>query len=91
LQVPSFILRFEDHVNSLFHILSGMILTQIHPKDFQGITVFLCILRKLNPVNKVLVYKKDKKLFDNIVERVRCIGEILSKKGDRKGKTRKAV
>ena len=42
LHVPYLVLGFEDHGNSLFHILSGLILTQIYPKDFQSLT---CLLR----------------------------------------------
>ena len=38
LHVPYLVLGFEDHGNSLFHILSGLILIQIYPKDFQGLT-----------------------------------------------------
>ena len=97
LHVPSFILKFEDHVNSLFHILSGMILTQIYPQDFQGITVFLCILQKLHPVNKMLVYKNNKKFFDNILERDRAgycplyRGKFLQRREREKKTTRQAV
>ena len=32
------VLGFEDHENSLFHILSALILAQIYPKDFQGLS-----------------------------------------------------
>ena len=38
LHVLHLVLGFEDHGNSLFHILSGLILTQIYPKDLQGLT-----------------------------------------------------
>ena len=38
LHVPYLVLGFEDHGNSLFHILSSPILAQIYPKDFQGLT-----------------------------------------------------
>ena len=38
LHVPYLVLRFEDHGNSLFHILSASILAQIYPKYFQGLT-----------------------------------------------------
>ena len=38
LHVLYLVLGFEDHSNSMFHILSGLILAQFYPKDFQGLT-----------------------------------------------------